>query len=68
MESNVHFKLLPFLIFLLKRSRWTPDYIVSKTPMLAKVQKHKDKTFSYFHEDHPMSGYLFQKKELFVDN
>jgi len=34
---------------------WNPKYISENTETFLNVQKHPNKTFSYFHEDHPMS-------------
>jgi hypothetical protein len=37
------------------RRLWNPEYFIQQTPHFNGVQKHHDKTFSYFHEDRPMS-------------
>ena len=38
------------------RSLWNIDYLVNNVKEFNGVQKHVNKTFSYFHENRPMSG------------
>jgi hypothetical protein len=38
------------------KKEWTPAYFMQHTPTFEKVQKHSAPTFSYFHDNHPMSS------------